>query len=77
MKTATVRELRTAFPRVESWLAEGENVLITKAGRPVAQLTPPPPASAKPNFAKRFAVSRAASAPKFNFLDVLNEERGE
>lgn len=78
MKTATVRELRTAFPRVESWLAEGENVLITKAGRPVAQLTQPPKAVAKPDFAKRFAhVGKAPVKPRFNFVDILAEDRGE
>lgn len=77
MKTATVRELRTAFPRVESWLAEGEAVLITKAGKPVAQLIGPPKASAKLDFASRFAPVRGTSKAKFNFLDILAEERGE
>jgi antitoxin (DNA-binding transcriptional repressor) of toxin-antitoxin stability system len=43
MKTATVRDLRNQFPRVAAWIAEGESVEITKAGKPFARLVPPPP----------------------------------
>jgi antitoxin (DNA-binding transcriptional repressor) of toxin-antitoxin stability system len=41
MKTATVRDLRYNFPRVERWLAEGEPVEITKHKKVVATLMPP------------------------------------
>ena len=41
MKTATVRELRNSFPRVAAWIAEGEPVEITRAGKPFARLVPP------------------------------------
>lgn len=41
MKTATVRELRTSFPRVERWIADGEAVQITKRRKVVATLVPP------------------------------------
>jgi antitoxin (DNA-binding transcriptional repressor) of toxin-antitoxin stability system len=44
MKTATVRELRNRFPRVAAWIAEGEPVEITRAGRLFARLVPPAPA---------------------------------
>ena len=46
MKTATVRDLRNQFPRVAAWIAEGESVEITKAGKPFARLVPPTPAKA-------------------------------
>lgn len=39
MKTATVRDLRYDFPKIESWLAGGEEILITKHAKPIARLT--------------------------------------
>jgi len=41
MKTLTVRDLRYDFAKVEEWLADGEEIEITKHGKPVAHLTPP------------------------------------
>ena len=46
MKTATVRDLRNRFPRVAAWIAEGEPVEITRAGKLFARLMPPAPAKA-------------------------------
>ncbi len=43
MKTATVRDLRNRFPRVAAWIAEGEPVEITRAGKLFARLVPPTP----------------------------------
>ena len=43
MKTATVRDLRNHFPRVAAWIAEGEPVEITKAGKLFARLVPAVP----------------------------------
>jgi prevent-host-death family protein len=43
MKTATIRDLRNHFPRVAAWIAEGEPVEITKAGKPFARLVPATP----------------------------------
>ena len=42
MKTATVRDLRYNFPRIEAWLGGGQEVLITKHAKPLAKLTPQP-----------------------------------
>ncbi len=51
MKTATVRDLRYDFPKIEAWLAGGEEILITKHSKPIARIsaenslpnaTPPP-----------------------------------
>ena len=40
MRTATVRDLRNHFPRVAAWIAEGEQVEITRSGKPFAHLVP-------------------------------------
>jgi antitoxin (DNA-binding transcriptional repressor) of toxin-antitoxin stability system len=76
MKTATVRQLRTAFPRIESWLAEGETVAITKRKKVVANLSPPP-RPVKPDFAKRFGHAKRPAGPIIHAVDLLIEERGE
>ncbi len=41
MKTLTVRDLRYDFAKVEEWLADGEEIEITKHGKAVARLSPP------------------------------------
>jgi antitoxin (DNA-binding transcriptional repressor) of toxin-antitoxin stability system len=41
MKTATIRDLRYDFPKLQAWLAEGEEILITKHSKPVAKISPP------------------------------------
>jgi antitoxin (DNA-binding transcriptional repressor) of toxin-antitoxin stability system len=43
MRTATVRDLRTKFPVLARWIAEGEQIEITRRGRVIAHLTPPSP----------------------------------
>lgn len=48
MKTATVRDLRYDFPKIEAWLEGGEEVLITKHSKPVARLSPPTAGGGKP-----------------------------
>jgi prevent-host-death family protein len=42
MKTATVRQLRHDFGTVLNWVEGGEQVGISKRGKVVALLTPPP-----------------------------------
>jgi len=46
MQTLTVRDLRYDFGKVEAWLAFGEEIEITKHGKPVARLSLP--SSSKP-----------------------------
>ncbi len=41
MKTATLRDLRYSFSKIEAWLRAGEEVQITKHSKLVGQLTPP------------------------------------
>jgi len=61
MKTATVRDLRNRFPRVAAWIAEGEPVEITKAGKLFARLIPPapvkPPGLVKPDIMARLKTT--------------------
>lgn len=40
MRTATVRELRNEFSRIEAWVHEGETVNISKRGKVIATLVP-------------------------------------
>ena len=81
MKTATVRDLRLAFPRLEALLAEGESISITKHRRVVAILNPPPPTAAGPDFRRRFgglvAPPRPAGDRERSAVTLLVEERGE
>jgi antitoxin (DNA-binding transcriptional repressor) of toxin-antitoxin stability system len=41
---------KTAFLSRSGWLRSGEQVVITRHGRPVAQLAPPPPERRKARF---------------------------
>lgn len=41
MHQLTVRDLRYDFAKVEAWLADGQEIEITKHGKPVARLSPP------------------------------------
>ena len=40
MKTASVRDLRYDFPKVEAWLKAGEEVRITKRNKVIGTLSP-------------------------------------
>ena len=40
MKTASVRELRNHYNTLLDWVADGEEVIITKRGKSVARLVP-------------------------------------
>ena len=42
MKTATIRQVRHDFGTVLDWVHEGEQVAISKRGKIVALLSPPP-----------------------------------
>ncbi len=56
MKTATVRDLRYNFPKVEAWLSNGEEIQLTKRGRVVGRILPSPGKNPKlkmPDFAAR------------------------
>jgi prevent-host-death family protein len=40
MKTASVRDLRNNFAKISRWLEDGEEVEITKRGKPMAKIVP-------------------------------------
>jgi prevent-host-death family protein len=40
MKTASIREVRHDFSRILEWVADGEEVAITRRGETVARLLP-------------------------------------
>ena len=56
MRTATLSQLRASFSKIESWLAAGETVSLTKRGKIVAELSPP--RHPQIDFAKRFAIAK-------------------
>ena len=57
MKTATVRELRNEFPRIEAWVHEGESISISKRGKIIATLIP--------------ATGTTASEPQLPKVDIM------
>ena len=66
MKTATVRELRNDFPRIEAWVHEGESINISKRGKIIATLIPALGASALPQ-----------PPPKVDIMARLRETWGD
>ena len=60
MKTATVRELRNEFSKLEAWLGEGEEIRIEKRGELIAVLTPGRMAEPKPFKMPDFAARQKA-----------------
>ncbi|MEI6070358.1 MAG: hypothetical protein WCS31_01085 [Verrucomicrobiae bacterium] len=77
MKTATIRELRSHFPRLEALLFEGESIAITKRKRIVANLVPAGN-SARPDFRGRFGGAVPSGGRiEDSAVTVLSIERGE
>ncbi len=72
MKTATVRDLRNRFPRIAAWIADGQSVEITRAGKVVARLVPAPPRRPRrfrmPDVMAR--LDRAFGATRYDALDT-------
>jgi antitoxin (DNA-binding transcriptional repressor) of toxin-antitoxin stability system len=79
MKSVTVRELRTQFPKIEAMLLNGEELAITKRGQVVAWLVQPMTRAPKRklDFKKRFGVSTTHSEPGTDLLGRLLQEREE
>ena len=47
MKTATVRDLRNHYTGLLRWIAAGEEIVITRRGKPLARLIPEKPVPRK------------------------------
>jgi prevent-host-death family protein len=77
MTKATVRDLRYRFSKVEDLLHEGEQIQITKRGRPVAMLIPvcgQPPAR-RPDFLARLRKIYGDKTLEVSGAELLAEER--
>ena len=81
MKTATIRDLRNAFPRVARWIEEGECVEITRSGKPFARLEPIEPETSRPlvmpDFLARMREHFPNEKPGKGLSSVVNYNRGD
>jgi antitoxin (DNA-binding transcriptional repressor) of toxin-antitoxin stability system len=69
MKTASVRDLRYDFPKIETLLREGEEIQITKRRKVIARLVPEQP-YVRPEMPDFMARLRAI------YGDKMHEETG-
>ncbi|GAB4180669.1 MAG: hypothetical protein Fur0032_21660 [Terrimicrobiaceae bacterium] len=77
MKTATIRELRSNFPKLEALLFEGESIAITRRKRVVATLSPAGE-TARPDFRARFGRPvRGGGRLDQSAVTMLSKDRGE
>ena len=82
MKTATMRDLKHNLRQVSSWLAAGEEVQLTRRGKPFARLIPEStngPAFQRPDFAAGLQEIWGDAPPltKQQTEDFWSEFRGE
>lgn len=81
MKTASVRQLRTEFPKVLAWVNAGQEVAITRRRKIVANLTPAGDAPKKkptvPDFRARLqAIYGDKVVPADAMAELLADNRG-
>ena len=77
MKTATIRDLRYNFPRVEAWLSGGEEIELTKRGRVLGRIVPGAAKASKrkmPDFAAR--ARSVCGNRKINTGALLDHNKG-
>jgi len=79
MKTATVADLRNNFAVISRWIHNGEQVAITKRGRPFATLSPSRRGKAAPPIDRLARLHKLfPDGPvKGDVQDVLDYDRGE
>lgn len=83
VKTATVRDLRNDFARVAVWIGNGEEVTVTRAGKPFARLSPwthpgkATPRSGWPDLAARRRRILPAGLRGIALSEVVSGQRGE
>ena len=78
MKTITVRDLRYHFPRVEAFIAEREEILLTRRKRVIARILPPElskPKRKRPDFLARIRRIYGEKLLKVSGAELLREER--
>lgn len=78
MTKATVRDLRYSFSKVEDLLKDGEEIQITKRGRPVAVLIPVKPSVSRrrPDFLARLRKIYGDKVLEVSGAELLAAERG-
>ncbi len=81
MKSATIRDLRNAFPTVARWIEEGESVEITRSGKPFARLEPITPDRSAPlvmpDFLARLREHFPNEKPGKGLSRVVDFDRGD
>jgi antitoxin (DNA-binding transcriptional repressor) of toxin-antitoxin stability system len=77
MKTASVRDLRYDFKKIEHLLAQGEEVQITKRKRVIARLVPERPAERPPmpDFLARLQAIYGDKVLAVTGAEILREDR--
>jgi antitoxin (DNA-binding transcriptional repressor) of toxin-antitoxin stability system len=79
IKTVTVRELRTSFPKIEAMLLAGQQIAITKRGRIIALLVEPSKSKRmhKIDWKRRFGAPAKDDEPKTDVVGLVLREREE
>ena len=80
MPIATVRDLRNDFARISLWIANGEQVTVTKDGKPFATLAPirsQQPAPQWPDLAARRRRLFPNGVKGKPASEIISEGRGE
>jgi antitoxin (DNA-binding transcriptional repressor) of toxin-antitoxin stability system len=82
MKSASIRQVRHDFNMVLGWIDTGEQVEISKRGKVVALLSPPPPVKAprarkRPDFAARLKKRDGGRVISAGVMDeILADSKG-
>lgn len=79
MQTVNLHAAKTHFSRLVDEAAAGEEIIIAKAGKPMAKLTPLTPAEAKPKRTLGLLEGRLGVPPDFDAPlpeDVINAFEG-
>jgi antitoxin (DNA-binding transcriptional repressor) of toxin-antitoxin stability system len=75
MKTLSVRELRSAIPRLEEALAAEGELLLVSNGRPIARLTPVVPSAPRKRLPSLKAFRARAPMMKTPSQALIREDR--
>lgn len=79
MKQATIREIKHQTTRVLDMVASGHSVEIRKRSKPIAILSPLPPAKTReiPDFTARLREIYGDRILETTHTDLINQARGE
>ena len=82
MKTATVRDLRNRYTSLLSWIAAGEEIVITQRGKAIARLIPEQdPPGRRVDWSQSPALKRDRSGSRVlseeESLEIIHEASGK